>query len=468
MLQPYDNPYDHPTEPYTPGQTPGQVPGTYTNPEDYQQNAGNAATPEPSTQDQAPAAAPDNYNQNTVNAPTQGYYGGGMQNVPPNGPVRPSRGPRTGAIIALAVVLLIVLGIGLFAGWEFGRGGSTGLVSPPSSSSSAQLQQGTNPSVNIPALTNNNMQTVQEAVIQKVSPEVVQVNVTLANGAGIGSGVIIDKRGYIVTNDHVVSGAQSVQVVLYNGTKETAQVVGTDSADDLAVLKINPPSNMAVATLGDSSKLVVGEDVLAIGNPLGITQTVTHGIVSALNRAVTEGQGSNAAIPDAIQTDAAINPGNSGGALVALNGNVIGIPTLTAIDPEFNTPASGVGFAIPSNRVNFIVTQIIQYGHVVHTGRAALGISAESVDQFLAAQNNLPVSQGVLIAGLQSGGPAAQAGLQVGDVIVQINSTPVIDQSTLEDALVQENPGTTVAVHVYRGSQQLTINVKLGELSSTS
>jgi S1-C subfamily serine protease len=460
MFQPNDNPYDNPTEPYRPGQNAEQVPGTYTNPDEYDQQPVNGPAPDTGT------GTPATYGQNGVNAPAAGYYGGGMQNVPPNGPTRRSGGPRAGAIIALVIVLLLVLGIGLFSGWAYGR--STGNTSSPSSSNSVQLQEGTGSSVKIPALSGNNMQTVQEAVIQKVSPEVVQVNVTLSNGSGIGSGVIIDKRGYIVTNNHVVSGAQSVQVVLYNGTKETAQVVGTDSVDDLAVIKINPPAKMAVATLGDSSKLVVGQDVLAIGNPLGITQTVTNGIVSALNRSVTEGQGSNAAIPDAIQTDAAINPGNSGGALVDLSGNVIGIPTLTAIDPEFNTPASGVGFAIPSNRVNFIVTQIIQYGHVVHTGRAALGISAETVDPYIAAANNLAVNSGVLIAGLQAGGPAAQAGLQVGDVIVQINSTPVTDQSSLEDALVRFSPGNTVAVHVYRGSQQLTVNVKLGELSATS
>src|SRR5256886_6735666 len=163
-------------------------------------------------------------------------------------------------------------------------------------------------------------------------------------------------------------------VTLYDGTNTPAHLVGTAPADDLAVVKITPPSKgLTVATLGDSSKLKVGEDVLAIGNPLGITQTVTNGIISALGRNVDEGQGS-AIIPNAIQTDAPINPGNSGGALVDLQGNLIGIPTLTAIDPEFNAPANGVGFAIPSNRVNFIATQIIQTGKVTHTGRAALGV----------------------------------------------------------------------------------------------
>ncbi len=360
--------------------------------------------------------------------------------------------------------MAVVFGVGLFSGWVYGRGAAT---APATTQSNLHpLQQGSNPTVNVPQLNGSNIQTVQEDVIQKVSPSVVQVNVQLPNGTGIGSGVIIDKNGYIVTNYHVVDQAQQIQVVLYNGTKLTAKLVGVDAVDDLAVIKINAPSNLVVATLGDSTQLKVGQDVLAIGNPLGITQTVTNGIISALNRTVSEGQGSSASIPDAIQTDAAINPGNSGGALVDLSGNVIGIPTLTAIDPEFNAPAAGVGFAIPSNRVKFIAEQLIQYGKVIHTGRAALGVQVRSVDPYLAQLNNLSVSQGALIAGLQSGGQAQKAGLQVGDVIVQINNTQVTDTSSLSDALAQYNVGDTVAVHVYRGSQQLTINVTLGELSA--
>ena len=203
---------------------------------------------------------------------------------------------------------------------------------------------------------------MQEAVVAKVKPSVVEVYVTLAQGAALGSGVIIDSRGYIVTNNHVVSGALSIQVMLSNGTKEPAQLTGTDAADDLAILKIAvPKGGLSVVTLGNSSQLQVGQEVLVIGNPLGITQSVTNGIVSALKRSVSEGQG-GATIQNAIQTDAAINPGNSGGALVDLQGNVVGIPTLTAIDPEFNTPASGVGFAIPSNRVKSVMTQLIPTG----------------------------------------------------------------------------------------------------------
>jgi len=383
--------------------------------------------------------------------------------MPPVNPRRPGGKMRTGAIIALTLVLVLIFGVGLFAGWQFGRSG-TATANP----SSGSLQTGSTPAATVPALTGNNLQAVREAVIAKVRPSVVEVNVSASNGSGIGSGVIIDKRGYIVTNNHVVKGAQNIQVVLYNGTKLQAQLVGTDPADDLAIVKITPPSSgLTVATLGDSSKLQVGQDVLAIGNPLGITQTVTNGIVSALGRSVNEGQGGGT-IPNAIQTDAPINPGNSGGALVDMQGNVIGIPTLTAIDPEFNTPANGVGFAIPSNRVAYIAPQIIANGSVTHTGRAYLGVSLTDVDATLAAQQNLSVDHGALIVNVVSGAPAASAGLRAGDVIVQINNSPVNDTQSLSDILVNMNPGTTAAVKVYRGSQQLTINVKLGELPAGS
>jgi S1-C subfamily serine protease len=383
--------------------------------------------------------------------------------MPPASP-RPKRsgGARAGSILLLVVLLAVIFGVGLFAGWQFGRTSAN-----PGTGNVGTLEPGAAPTATVPALSSNNIEAVREAVIAKVKPTVVQVNVTTGNGSAIGSGVIIDRRGYIVTNNHVVSGAQTIQVVLYDGTKLTAKLTGTDPADDLAIIKITPPSNMAVATIGDSSKLQVGQDVLAIGNPLGITQSVTNGIVSALNRTVSEGQGGST-IPNAIQTDAPINPGNSGGALVDMQGNLIGIPTLTAIDPEFNTPANGVGFAIPSNRVSFVAPQIIANGRVIHTGRAALGVQVISVDSTLAAQDNLSVDHGALIANVVSGGAADAAGLKTGDVIVQIDNNQITDTNTLGSVLVTHNPGDTVAIHIYRGNQQLTINVKLGELQAGS
>ncbi|HET9921911.1 MAG TPA: trypsin-like peptidase domain-containing protein [Ktedonobacteraceae bacterium] len=346
-------------------------------------------------------------------------------------------------------VLFLFLFIGIFVvGCQLG--GST-------ATNNSQTQTGGGPP--IPQLGTANIEAVREAVIAKVQPAVVQINTRTGNGGGLGSGVIIDKRGYIITNNHVVQGAQSVEVILYGGETIPAQIVGTDPPDDLAVVKITPPAHitLTVAILGDSSQLRVGQDVLAIGNPLGITQTVTSGIVSALNRVV-------GTIPDAIQTDAPINPGNSGGALVDLRGELIGIPTATAIDPEFKAPANGVGFAVPSNRVKFIAPQLIQNGRVTNSGRAALGVQVTTVNQALAAQNQLPVDHGALIVNITAGGAAAQAGLKAGDIIVQLDGKPVNDVSGLGAILLGKKPGDKVAVQVYRGSQQQTVNVTLGEL----
>jgi S1-C subfamily serine protease len=346
----------------------------------------------------------------------------------------------------LALLLLL---IAVFAaGCEFGGSTTPG---------NAQRQPGAG--TPIPQLGTADIETVREAVIVKVQPAVVQINITKGGGAGLGSGVIIDQRGYIITNNHVVEGAQSTEVVLYGGQTLPGQIVGTDPPDDLAVVKVTPPArmNLTVATLGDSSKLRVGQEVLAIGNPLGITQTVTNGIVSALNRTV-------GTIPDAVQTDAPINPGNSGGALVDLRGNLVGVPTSTAIDPQFKTPANGVGFAVPSNRVKLIAPQLISSGRVTNSGRAALGVRVANVDPILAAQNQLPVDHGLLLVSVTPNGPAAQAGLRPGDIIVQIDGKAVSDASELGTILLSKKPGETVSVQFYRGNQQQTVSVTLGEL----
>ncbi len=341
------------------------------------------------------------------------------------------------------LLVMLIFGSGLLVGCQL-DGGTSGTASSGATA--------------IPSLNGTNIEAVREAVIAKFQPAVVQINVRTAKGGGLGSGVIIDPRGYIITNNHVVEGAQQVEVVLYGGQALPAKVVGTDSPDDLAVVQVNTPrTKLTVAPLGDLSKLQVGQDVLAIGNPLGITQTVTNGIVSALNRAV-------GTIPDAVQTDAPINPGNSGGALVDLQGNLVGIPTSTAIDPEFKTPANGVGFAVPSNRVKLIAPQLIQTGRVTNSGRAAFGISVADVDPNLAAQNGLAVDHGVLIASVTPGGPADKAGLKAGDVIVQINGIPVNDVQTLSAILLTRKPGDTVSVQYYRGNQQRTAQVRLAEL----
>ena len=265
-------------------------------------------------------------------------------------PVPPRKRPgRATAILLLTLVLTLIFGVGLFAGWEFEHTSST-TTSQAVTTSSPASSPGT-----------TTIQTLQEAAIAKIEPAVVELKVTTTQGKQIGSGVIIDTNGDIVTNNHVVSGEQSIEAVLSNGSTEQAQLVGTDAADDLAVVRIQPFAHMTVAQIGNSSTLVVGQEVLAIGNPLGITETATQGIVSALNRSVTESTGTT--ISNAIQTDAAVNPGNSGGALINLQGQLVGIPTLTAINTESNTTASGVSFAIPSNLVKTAVSEMLAQAH---------------------------------------------------------------------------------------------------------
>ena len=247
----------------------------------------------------------------------------------------------------LTIVLALIFSVGLFSGWEFSHNSSSASTTTKAvATSTASTSNGTS------------IQSQQEAAIATIEPSVVELKVTTAQGGQIGSGVIIDSNGDIVTNNHVVSGEQSIEVLLSNGNTEQGQLIGTNAADDLAVVRIAPFAHMTVAQLGDSSKLVVGQEVMAVGNPLGITETATQGIVSALNRSVTESAGTT--LSQAIQTDAALNPGNSGGALVNLQGQLIGIPTLGAVNTETNTTANGVSFAIPSNVVKTVVQQILQ------------------------------------------------------------------------------------------------------------
>jgi S1-C subfamily serine protease len=212
----------------------------------------------------------------------------------------------------------------------------------------------------IPGSTSGDSSTyTREQIINHARPAVVQINVTAPHGNNTGSGVILNTAGYIVTNDHVIHDGNRYQVVLFDGTKLSSTLVGASPKNDLAILKVQPTTQLTAIQMGDSSQLQVGQDILVIGNPLGITQTVTSGIISALNRNISEGA-HEATIHNAIQTDAAINPGNSGGAMIDRQGNLIGIPTLAVINPEFNTPANGVGFAIPSNNVKSVMEQIIK------------------------------------------------------------------------------------------------------------
>jgi putative serine protease PepD len=299
--------------------------------------------------------------------------------------------------------------------------------------------------VSIPSTNALQNQFVQ--VISRVGPSVVLVQ----SNKGLGSGIVLDSQGYIVTNNHVVADSKDFQVVLADGKRYDAQVVGTFPPDDLAVLHIDAPG-LTPAAFADSTKLAVGDLVLAIGNPLGLQSSVTEGIVSALGRTVNEDGG--VALPNAIQTSAPINPGNSGGALVNLEGQVVGIPTLTATDPQLGGgQAPGIGFAIPSNTVKDIASQLVKQGKVTDSHRAYLGV-----------QTATTTSGGPLVTEVQPGAPAASAGIQVGDRVTGVNGTPTPDQATLADVLAALAPGQTVAVAVVppNGGTQ-TVQVTLGQ-----
>jgi S1-C subfamily serine protease len=285
------------------------------------------------------------------------------------------------------------------------------------------------------------------AVIKQVGPAVVEIS----TDSGLGSGVIYDSKGDIVTNAHVVGTSTTFTVTLANGKSYPGTLVGNFIQDDIAVVRISAPG-LQPATFGDSGTLSVGDFVLAMGNPLGLQSSVTEGIVSALSRQVSEPNGN--ALPDVIQTSAAINPGNSGGALVDLNGQVVGIPTLAATDPQLGGSAPGIGFAISSNRAKFIADQLIATGKVTNTERPYMGVSLQDVQQ-----------NGALIAKVDPGTPAAKAGLVAGDLVTAIDGTPVPDSSTLIEAVAAHKPGDVIKLTVqHQSGTTSTINLTLGTL----
>jgi len=277
--------------------------------------------------------------------------------------------------------------------------------------------------------------------------------------AGSGTGFIVSTDGYVITNNHVVEGSDSLSVIFLDGTEIPAKLVGTDSVSDLAVIKIQDPVP-ATVSLGDSSSLRVGEAVVAIGSALGeYTNTVTQGIVSGLGRSLDSQGGSG--MENMIQHDAPINPGNSGGPLLNMQGQVVGVNTAVVRQAEPGVTAEGLGFAIPSNTVKDIARQLIENGKVV---RPFLGISYTLINPQLAAAQNLPVDHGAYVADLQVGGPAATAGIQKGDIITAIDGEQISQTTSLQDLLFQHKPGGSVELTVARGTsgQTTTVKVTLG------
>ena len=270
---------------------------------------------------------------------------------------------------------------------------------------------------------------------------------------GLGSGVIVHSDGTILTNHHVVDGAEQIKVELSNRRSFNAKLVGSDAPSDLAVLKIDA-KDIAVLALGDSDRVRVGDIALVIGNPLGIGQTVTAGIISAKSRSTGLSDGS---FEDFLQTDAPINQGNSGGALINARGELIGINSQILSTSGGNI---GIGFAIPSNMARNVMDQLTKTGKV-HRGQ--LGIAIQPVTSELADQFGLSDTRGILVAGVAENGPAAKAGIRRGDVIVAFNGQPVSDGNTLRNQIASTPPGTQVQLTVVRDKREQRIPVTLGE-----
>ena len=262
--------------------------------------------------------------------------------------------------------------------------------------------------------------------------------VEISSDIGLGSGVVYDTKGDIVTNAHVLGSATTFTVTLSNGKRLSARLVGAFAPDDLAVIRVNAPKGLQPAAFGDSSALEVGDIVLAFGSPLGLSSSVTDGIISFNGRSVSEGNG--VVLQDLIQTSAAINPGNSGGALVDLAHRVIGIPTLSASDGSSSAP--GLGFAIPSNTVKLIVPQLIANGRVATAGRAGLGLSGADANSY----DGKPI--GVQVTSVQSNGPAAKAGIVAGEMVIALNTSPTPDYNTLLTLVTHFRPGNRVTLTV--------------------
>jgi putative serine protease PepD len=410
--------------------------------------------------------------------PAQDPSGSGQPPLPPTRPShngkRPSNGRRIGELSVVAVLAAALASGGTYAATQLG---SQDTQYPSTAASSSSLGRGTDASPVVQADTNNPNWTQTAAA---VTPSVVSITNQLSSGEAQGSGVIIDTKGHVLTNNHVVAGSQKLTVTLANGHTYPASIVGTDPSTDLAVVTIeNAPSGLTPIALGDSASLNVGDPVMAVGNPLGLAGTVTTGIVSALNRPVTtqpseqqqpvdpfgnpfgqQNQQQSSVDPvvtAAIQTSAAINPGNSGGALVNGSGQLVGINSAIA---SLNTSSSsqsgniGIGFAIPVNEAKIIATQLIDKGAAEH---AYLGVTLTTGT---GSEGSATVT-GAKIEKVLSGTPAAASGLKPGDLVIEVDGTSVESADSLIGLIRAHSIGDTVNLTVLRGGQRTTIKADL-------
>ena len=363
-----------------------------------------------------------------------------------------SRKLRSIPALAGACVLVLFAGLAAACGSDNTPAATTAPTESPGS---------TNSSVN-----SNNTRSPTTELVELLRPSVVHIKSEAATldvfgqivpSSGVGTGFIIDDEGHIVTNNHVISidngsPADDITVTLDDGSQYTAEIVGRDPPTDIAVLKIDAQTLKSV-TLGDSSELQVGEDVIAIGNALDLPggPTVTKGVVSALGRLIQEAAVS---IPDAIQTDAAINPGNSGGPLVNMNGDVVGITTAV-----IRGNAEGIGLAISIDTAEPIIQELIAEGRV---NRGFLGVTIQEITPSLAQQFDLAIDHGVGIRSVQPNGPADDAGLEQGDIIVRLGDTEIRTSGDLFSALTEHRAGDVVEVEYYHNGTIETVEVTLG------
>ena len=415
----------------------------------------------------SPAAAPQ-----TAHTPASGFGGGshsGGNGKPPKGK-KPHSGNRMIALVAAMCVCSVLLGgtAGGVISYSVMKNNTTAAqtqgqptASPSdnggSSSAGFNLEDATKPTA---ARENQEPMSVAQ-INEAVGPSVVAINtrITATNnfgqtqqGTGGGSGVIISSDGYILTNNHVIESASSIEVQLSNGDTYEAKVVGNDAKTDLAVLKIEA-SGLTAATLGNSDEVVIGDMAVAIGNPTGqLPGSVSFGIISGLNREITFSDGRTLTL---LQTDAAINPGNSGGALVNAYGEVIGINTAKTTDVD----VENLGFAIPINDIKPVIEELINNGYV--TGRPLIGIGTRTVTEEIARAYNLPI--GAYVATVEPYSGAEKAGIQVGDVIVAADGKTITTSDDLTEIRDQHKAGDTISMTIHRNGQEKTVEVTLTE-----
>ena len=384
--------------------------------------------------------------------PPQGPRPQTSQSQQPKRPKKPHPGLRSllfgllgGVIGAVAVVAVLVVG-GFVAMPSSATSGKTGSTGATSSSQTVTVNSGDSTDT-----------TLANAVAQKTLPSVVSINVTTSDGEGVGSGVVLDTDGNIVTNYHVIEGAQSISVSTGDASYD-ATVVGSDESSDLAVIKIDAgDAALTPIEVGDSSTLQVGDWVMSLGSPFGLEQSVSTGIVSSLYRStMLQNTSGNTIYTNLIQTDATINPGNSGGALVDDEGKLVGINSLIE---SYSGSSSGVGFAIPGNYAVEVAQKLIAGQTVTH---AYIGGSFQTVTANNARSNSLSVNQGAYVAELADDGPAAQAGIQKGDVITALDDEEITSSDALVLAVRSHSVGDTVTVTLMRGSRQIQVQVTLG------